>query len=203
MSCVMGVDPSLTGFAVCAYRFSTMTKGVYADEQWFERESKSESEGSDAPPRARMNRYAGLVERTVIAVRDMKPRVIVVEGYSFGSVGIGARSLAELRAHLLDRILPLVSAGVLILECPPATLKLFAIGVGKGDKAAVASALAARYKRSFATENLADAYGLCRIAMCIEGVCEAENEAQRRAVATTLGQKPEKAPKRKKKSEAA
>lgn len=164
---VVGIDPSLTGFALAA-----ATSPAACDLfEWSSHGGKADLVG------ARIDRYRSLIGRALEALAE-RPALILLEGYSYGSRGSSV-TLAEfggvLRRALLDEGHPVV-------EVSPSELKKWATGKGNAGKPAVISALSKRYGRTFETDNEADAYGLAMMALQILGAEPAHNAAQRAIV---------------------
>lgn len=192
---VIGVDPSLSGFAFAVGMHRPWSSWV------LDYEGRSQSKPCGASAAARVSRYRTLIEPRVEAARQRKPRVICVEGYAFGAVGRGIVDRAELGGILRDRLAPHCE---FLLEVAPATLKKFCTGNGGGgrlavglaeqerarqlaqrrrdSKAAVMGALSARYGRTFDTDDAADAFGLMLIGLALCGVIECETPEQRHVV---------------------
>jgi crossover junction endodeoxyribonuclease RuvC len=168
MTTVMACDPSLTGCAFATSDGATL----------FENELKSKAAKGI---RATLARFRNLADPIVAEAEAKRPALLVVEGQSFGSMGGAAFDRAGFRWILYDRIAPHVGR---VIEVAPTTLKKFACGKGNGDKSAVVSALANRYKRSFKSDNEADCFALLQMGLCLTGVLEPETQAQREAIAT-------------------
>jgi crossover junction endodeoxyribonuclease RuvC len=166
--CVISCDPSLTG---CAFATSD---GIDLTERELTSKPAKHISGTLA-------RFRELADPIVAEAATKRPRLFVVEGQSFGSKGGAAFDRAGFRWMLYDRIAPHVGQ---IVEVPPTTLKKHAAGKGSADKAAVASALAHRYSRSFASDNQADAFGLLQIGLQLLGLRDPANQAQRDVLAT-------------------
>lgn len=103
------------------------------------------SSGRDgAPLRTRHARLVDITTRVVLAVSDAAaPRtaLVVIEGPSYNSKGGKTHERAGLWWMVVDELL---SAGHLVAEVPPPTLKKFALGRGVGDKGAMVDAAARR-----------------------------------------------------------
>lgn len=94
--------------------------------------------------RVRHARLADIATRVCLAVSEAAaPRaaLVVIEGPSFGSRGGQSHERAGLFWVVIDE---LISAGHLVAEVPPATLKKYALGRGVGDKGAMVDAAARR-----------------------------------------------------------
>jgi crossover junction endodeoxyribonuclease RuvC len=166
---VLGIDFSLTGCGVAISNGTMLTE--------FDVRSKPTTKDVAAM----LARFRKLCAPIVEAAALHRPRLVVIEGLSFGSKGGAAFDRAGARWMLLDRLEPHVG---MIVECAPSTLKKFACGRGNGDKTAVVSALANRYGRSFNSDDAADAFALAQLGLCLVGSQEPANAAQREAVAT-------------------
>lgn len=160
---VMGIDPSLTGTAVCL-----MTPPEHFVMHRFT--SKPAMGVHD-----RMERFTSLVDGVLSTIDAIVPKLVVIEGYSFASQG----------AMQLDRIeyggilrYELDARGYNIVEVPPTSLKKFCCGKGNGDKTGVISALTKRYGVEFHTNDEYDAMGLALLGMCLTGLSEPHTKAQ-------------------------
>jgi len=165
---VMSCDPSLSGLATCSSNGTDIT----------------EAEHSSKPAKgvaATLARLRALVAPVVAEAAACRPALFVVEGASFASKGGQQTERAGLRWMLYDGVAPHVGA---IVEVPPTTLKKHTTGRGVGDKVAVATALAHRHGRTFASDNAADAFGLLQIGLQLAGITEPANQAQRDVLAT-------------------
>lgn len=169
---VIGIDPSLSGTGVCS-------------NDGHVNEFSAKSQGQRARDRAdRHQRLADLVRDAVLvskaAARFKLDVHVFLEGYSFGSKGSAVTNLAEYRGVLLAALLPHVAS---LTEVAPGTLKKFACGKGSADKVAVATALTQRYGLAFASDNMADAFALMKLGMCVEGLEVAQTKVQAEVVA--------------------
>lgn len=178
--CVFGIDPSLSGTAVCVYRQDGTHEMHLFDSPAI---GKTVLERSN-----RYNRLCDSVCDIVEGCFDHYPKAVFIEGYSFASKGRSILTMVEfgwaLRTRLLQEMVP--------LEVPPSTLKQFATGKGNADKLAVCLAVQKRYGVYFNTTDQFDAYALARMAACHVGWDEQANEAQRAALAVLSGEKPAK-----------
>jgi crossover junction endodeoxyribonuclease RuvC len=167
---VVGCDPSLSGLAVFVDHFGGYEHSV---------------KSCGDRPVDRIHRYTRLVESVCESVfgpaNDQTIETVTyIEGYSFGSLASSQLRLAELRAVLYEKLL----VGSKIVEVAPATVKMFATGKGNSKKVAVVSELTKRYGITFKTDNLADAFALMKLGMCVEGLEEPQTLQQRKAVDT-------------------
>lgn len=168
---VMGIDPSLTGMAVC----------VLGDDLVVTERFSSSPEGRTV--RARIARYTHLTDLVMQVAERHTPRLVLLEGYSYGSEGSAKLYQAELGGFLRGDLCTLEAD---ILEVAPGTLKKFATGKGVGTKVAVVAAVALRWGVQFATDDEYDAYALARMARCLAGLEEPANKAQCEACNTVL-----------------
>jgi Holliday junction resolvasome RuvABC endonuclease subunit len=103
------------------------------------------SSGRDgASLRVRHARLADVTTRVVLAVSDAAaPRtaLVVIEGPAYAAKGGKTHERAGLWWMVVDELL---SAGHLVAEVPPPTLKKYALGKGVGDKGAMVDAAARR-----------------------------------------------------------
>lgn len=187
---ILAIDPSLTNTAV-----------VLGDEHGFEMNCfKSYNQGISVS--SRLLRYDGLISAinawlNSLAVENARwacNYATFIEGYSFGSSDANAKFSAEYGGMLRSSIW---KASVKIHEVAPTTLKKFCTGKGAGKKEMVIAHLMKRYDVEFATNDEFDAYGLYRLGLVAEGLCEAANQAQQEAVDTVLGRTVKKPKKRK------
>lgn len=167
MTTIIGIDPSLTrtGIAIGDERECWVT------------ECTSRPRGDALADR--VERYVALASHILEHVEPAEPRAIYIEGYSFGHNHAGQRWLVEfggvLRWHLVDVCR--------VVEVPPATLKKFVTGKGNSKKETMLAHIASRWGRVFDNADLGDAFGLYRLGLVAEGIVEADNAAQREAVA--------------------
>lgn len=171
MRTVVGIDPSLSGFAVA----TGTADGVTSVEEW-----KTKPAGSLVVNR--MVRASRLVEGAVDLTQKLRAELVVIEGYSYGSAG-NAKDIVELGGALRYRMW---AAGLVVLEVPPSTLKKWATGKGNADKTFVATELTRLYGRAFVSNNQSDAFALCEIGRQVVGLGEPATAAQREAI-TKLG----------------
>jgi Holliday junction resolvasome RuvABC endonuclease subunit len=155
---VLGIDPSLTGFAICMH--------VPGMELYEARWSSKPAEGV----RPRVARYEQLIRGTVQIVVAHKPSLVLIEGYAFEPPGKqrGHHDRAELGGVLrwkLCELLPRAS----IIEVAPSSLKKFTTGDGKAPKPFMVSELAKKHQRRFVTDDAADAFALCELGKALTG----------------------------------
>jgi crossover junction endodeoxyribonuclease RuvC len=183
MGTYLGIDPSLTATAYCVLD----DDGTAYDSGVIKRSGLS-----NLPVSERIE----AMEEIANEIYHLLPRtleVICVEGYSMGSNMGGHSRLVELGALIRSRLL-----GPRMYEVPPTTLKKFATGSGRGDKAAVASSLTKRYGVEFGGSDAADAYALARMAWHLGTGLQAPTKAMAEALAVVAD-----GPKRKGKSKRA
>lgn len=163
MTTVVGIDPSMSGFAVAVSDARTVLI--------------EEMKTKPAPTlRGRFARYAKLAGYASSIVYRHQPSLVLIEGYSYGAKGAATLSLAELGGVVRQRLL---AHAMPVIEVPPSVLKKFATGRGNAGKAEVVSALSKRYDREFRTDNEADAFALAMLGLVAMGVVSHANEAQR------------------------
>jgi crossover junction endodeoxyribonuclease RuvC len=160
---VVGLDPSLTGTAVCVagsepMRFTSKPTDGLMD---------------------RISRYLVLAR----CVEDNIPvgALVMLEGYSFASSGNAGRWLAEyggILRQVLLRITPHV------IEVTPGLLKKFATGKYQSDKEVVRAHVAKRWGIIHETSDETDAFVLAQIGLCYSGQQEPDNAAQREVIET-------------------
>jgi hypothetical protein len=118
--------------------------------------------------RTGLARYVGFGRMVTGTVQHLErygmPALLAVRGYSLKGRSRVHGELIELGALLrwqfLRRRWP-------VTEVPPGTLHRFAAGSGDPSPPALAAALAALYRRSFASTREAEAYGLAHIARAL------------------------------------
>lgn len=106
--------------------------------------------------RARIRRIVDDIEE-VISYQGLRPRLIVVEGPSYGSKGAGTWDRAGLWWLIVDHI---IGRGWSIAVVPPAVLKKYATGRGNADKTAMAVAVQKRWGVELGDDNKVDAWWL-------------------------------------------
>ncbi len=168
--CVLGIDPSLTGFAAVIAWDAT----DYKHWRW---SSQFLGKGIEA----RMDRMLPLIESVMQVAEQFKPSVIAIEGYSYAANGSGTTERVEMGGILRA---DLITLGVPVHEVQPMTLKKFCTGSGKGDKTAMIACITRRWNVEFFDSDRYDAYGLARMALCLAELAEPENDAQRQAIET-------------------
>lgn len=152
---VLGIDASLRGFAIC---YSVPGKPLIEDER--------KSEPADGV-RPRLARYEQLIRPTLQVVLAHKPGLILIEGYSMGSKGGMAFDRVELGGILREKLAAITKCP--IIEPAPTMLKKFTTGTGKGTKDEMVSVLARDHRRTFKTNNQADAFALCQLGLALTG----------------------------------
>jgi len=144
----IGVDPSLTGFAVVTLN---QLGAVVRQDSW------ETSPGQFTCFSARINylreSFCRLLDSFTAGVH------VAIEGYSFGSRN--GRELAGGLGELIRWTLWQRKIG--FLEVPPTTLKSFACGVGGAKKEVVLREVFRRWGYVARDNNLADAYALARL----------------------------------------
>lgn len=182
---VTGIDPSLSGTAVCVLDETGKLVSM-------ERFTSKPAEGLYG----RIERYTRLVADVIDAVQRADPIAsLCIEGYSFGSNDASAKFAAEYGGLLRNEL----TIWPCIEEVSPSGLKKFVSGKGNGDKTATIGAIASQYGVTFKTNDEYDAYGLARVALALAGFVEPKNDAQRQVLAVLRGEVTKK-PKRKAKA---
>lgn len=115
-----------------------------------------------------------------------------MEGYSYGSIN-KSEVLAEHRAALFDAIHETFAPNdTCLVEVPPNNLKKFVTGKGNSQKEEMRLGAYKHWGVEFKTNDEVDAYGLYRFGLCVAGLAQASNAAQREAVDALLAPKPKK-----------
>lgn len=161
----MGIDPSLTGFAIYVTNI--------VDEPDYEATFSTKAVHTLAN---RVKRVRYLADNAAQIAEKYSPALCLIEGYAFGAKGRAGLSLAELGMLTRDRVIDKVGA---LVEIPPTTLKKFVTGKGNANKIAIATALTMRFQRTFKTDDQADAFGLAQLGRVVLGVSEGETKFQK------------------------
>lgn len=155
---VLGIDPSLTGFAICHH--------VPGRELYEGRWASKPADGV----RERVARYEQLIRGTLQSALAHKPGLVLIEGYAFEPPGKqrGHHDRAELGGVLRWKLCELLPQATFV-EVAPATLKKFTTGDGKAPKPFMVSQLASKHGRRFTTDDQADAFALCQLGLALTG----------------------------------
>lgn len=169
---VAGIDPSLTRSAIAAGEFGC-------------KPSMSIVGSSDAAHNIykRHARYEELSKQIIRPISEARARLVVIEGYSYGSRGRAMVSLGEFGYAIRRR---LVELGNDIFEIPPKTLKKFVTGKGNASKAAYITACVKRYGCEYEQEDEYFAYGLQQMGFCLAGYADGQTVFQRDIIAGIL-----------------
>lgn len=134
---VLGVDPSLTSTGLATPSGACMA--LKTDFRGWER----------------ISYILGKIEHNL---KLDPPTHICMEGYAFSRGRVGrVFDLAELGGCMK---LLFLSKGLPIILVPPTTLKIYASGEGNAKKEFVMKEIKARWKRSFVSSDMADAFAL-------------------------------------------
>lgn len=160
----VGIDPSLTGTAICVLRSGYETPHYCATLPSAKKDFSSQ-----------LSRYVKVSELVInvldeyIDKEDEIDYLICLEGYSFGSRGAAVFSLAEfggiLRKALADTFTE-------YFEVPPTVLKKFVTGKGNANKAVMLEKTYRKFgvgSELLADDNQVDAFGLAQFA---KGIAE-------------------------------
>lgn len=161
---VLGIDPSLTGFAICHH--------VPGRELY---EARWSTKPADTVPE-RMDRYERLIRGTLESALANKPGLVLIEGYVLAPPGRqrGHYDRAELGGILRYKLWERLEGEIQRREChivevAPSTLKKFTTGDGKAPKPFMVSELARKHARRFTTDDAADAFALCQLGLALAG----------------------------------
>lgn len=158
---IYGVDPSLssTGIAFHLNGFEN-TSLISSAEKGFER-------------------VVRLSDNIVGNIKKTQPFIVVIEGLA----------LQSRTGHALERaglwyltVAKLLEYGYPIYQVAPSSLKKFVTGKGNSEKSLMIREVYRKWGAVLDNDNEADAYGLMRIGLCIAGLAEPTNEAQRDAL---------------------
>jgi Holliday junction resolvasome RuvABC endonuclease subunit len=156
--CVLGIDPSLTGFAIC---YSVPGKRIETN-RWASKPAST--------VRDRVARYERVIRGVIELVHAQQFDLILIEGYSYGSASRkqqGHHDRAELGGVLRWRLCELTQCP--IIEPAPSSLKKFVTGNGVGSKDIMVSTLAVQHQRVFSNDDDADAFALCQLGLALTG----------------------------------
>jgi Holliday junction resolvasome RuvABC endonuclease subunit len=155
----IGIDPSLTGFAVCAYT---------DDDNWLVHVLTPASRGPERLDEITTH----LVRFVMMNARASDTSSMAIEGTVRNSPS--ASVLGELMGAVKLEVFR--NFGVLpMLNVPPMSLKKYVSGSGKAvTKSQMLLAVFKKYNAEFTDDNAADAFGLARIA---KGVATTKYEA--------------------------
>lgn len=173
---VVGVDPSLTGFAVCkVFEDSTFAMKVFATKP----EHYAKTAGG------RMERQDDLCAWMMDFIGDTPPAFVCCEAYSHDSKH-ATHLMGELGRTVRQNIYTIVNDHV-FREVAPSTLKKYVTGSGKGKKIGIIAHTTRRWNVLFGTDDEYDAHGLARLAaMCVLW-SPPKNVPQRQVYQTLMG----------------
>lgn len=164
---VIGIDPSLTGLAVCTWR----------EDQDVPEIVRFTSEPCGPNVVMRIARYQNLLSELFDKFGCAIHRsLVLIEGYSFASPN-KATILGEFGGLLRQELIEVQATA--LIEVSPASLKKFCTGKGNGNKEIVAAHVAKRWGYIGPTNDHTDAYVLARIGRAYLGWDECDNQAQR------------------------
>jgi len=141
---IIGIDPSLSSTGIC-----TMDE---SGKLLFSVAINSDNTGMQ-----RLHEIKKQIKDTITCYVSNKKKVFI-EGYSFGSQN-GREALGELGGVIR---LMLYEEGIEFVDVPPTTLKKYVLGVGKGDKVAMAIGVLKTWGVDFPTTDQTDAYALAQ-----------------------------------------
>lgn len=148
---ILGVDPSWTGFAMCA--------GSSVDGKDFDlEEQRISTEAKDWPSQYRRLDHIG--EAFMNFVNNVFPAFVAIEGYAMGSK-TRPQQAGELGGHI--RWL-LAKADIPFIIVPPTTLKEFVLGSGKAKKELMMMRAFKRWGHEAKDNDACDAHALMRLA---------------------------------------
>lgn len=153
---VLGIDPSLTGFAVCQH---VPGRDLY-EGRWTSKPAKG--------VRERCARYEQLIRGTIQLVIAHQPGLILIEGYAYShGAQHGHHDIVELGGALRLELCKRTTCP--IVEVAATTLKKFTTGDGKAPKPFMVSELASKHGRRFTSEDQADAFALKELGLALTG----------------------------------
>lgn len=144
----VGIDPSLTGFAMCAYN---------SDTDWLVEVIKPDTRGPE-----RLDEITNYLVKFILVHADTTTDHIAIEGTVRNSPS--ASVLGELVGAVKLEVFR--NFGTLpMLNVPPMSLKKYVSGSGKAvTKSQMLLSVFKKYGAEFTDDNAADAFGLARIA---------------------------------------
>lgn len=163
-ACWIGIDPSYTAYAMVR---------LYSDDT-FDAETVVFSPKLVGHGSRRLDaifRILQLKFETVASCFDV--RAVALEGYAIQSK-FGREVAGELGG--LTKVLSMRELRKPPIIVPPTSLKKFVTGTGKADKDMMKAGVAEKWGESFKSHDLADAYGLARMAKASQRGTADENE---------------------------
>lgn len=146
---VAGLDPSLTGTAICFLD----RRGVYRGATTF------------SVDKCGLARILDIERFVVRMIENTEPDIVYIEGFSYASRGRGAVDIGMLGGVLRRR---LHVDGVSYVEVPPMSLKKFVCGKGNANKNVVLEQTFRRYgigSETLTDDNQVDAYCLAQFGL--------------------------------------
>lgn len=147
MSCVIGLDPSLTGTGLIVLR----ADGELAAQALI---STPAQDGN-------LNRYYRIVTQVMDQIAEHHPAKLCIEGLAMGAKGAAVLDLAGLH-WVLRWELATQHPRLKVITVPPSSLKKWTTGKGTANKVAMALAVFKRWGLELGNDNLVDAYALAQ-----------------------------------------
>ena len=171
---IAAIDPSLTSTGVVV--------GTSPDDFSV---TRHQSKPRGKRPAERLKRYEELLSGIASILDDSQPKLIVIEGYSYGSQqsGFTQAMITEFGGLLRWHLCEFTSR---IAEVPPSTLKKFVTGKGNCGKELMLKEVFRRWQYDTNNNDEADAYGLFRMGLVMSGQAEPETVPQAEAVAKVM-----------------
>lgn len=159
----IGLDLSLTGTGLVVWNGRKVLRARLLRTEPHPPTSKQQESGLRPNGKYRgldEERIDWVTKKIVASIRKFQPRLVAIEGYSFGSNQPGGAVRHELAGVLKNRLLRLETPYVIY---PPRSLKKWFTGSGSASKEEMVLEAS---RRGFTTkdDNLADAYALARYA---------------------------------------
>lgn len=130
-----------------------------------------------------MERLQFIQDKIEKTLNKWKPYIICIEGYSMGSRSGQAFSIGELGGVIKLMLYKMKYDPYLI---PPTRLKKFIVGGGKAEKDMIMMKVLQRWGWEPSDNNVADAYGLAKIAESLNKTCNDLNKAQLEVIQDVL-----------------
>lgn len=142
---IIGIDPSLSSTGICTMDENGNILSTLAIN-------------SDFTGAKRLHDIKRqIIPEVLYSKSEEEEKVIAfIEGYSFGSKN-GGEALGELGGTIR---LMLYEQGIEFIDVPPTTLKKYVLGIGKGDKVAMAIGVIKTWGVDFPTTDQTDAFAL-------------------------------------------
>ena len=154
---IVAIDQSLNGTGICVFDNAILEEEIFIDNN---DKSRKKYETLEDAYLDKIKKLSTINETVKDVLKDFKPDIIVIEGYSFG----GKKSLTTqgevtgIINLLINQYLLVKKVKVLIV--PPTQLKKFITGKGSGQKELIIKQVYKQFNYDTDNNNLADSYVL-------------------------------------------